>query len=181
MIISSNRNPVINAFQSLLEDATARLNEDAQKRMSYYVKRTWSQLEDNVKDALDASSMGTPFQGTIKKIAGQKFPDIVANKYFGVEVKRSKDEKWMTIGGSINESTRVDGVERIFVTFGKLVKPVEFRSRPYEDCLSDVAVTHYPRYRIDMNLQKGNSIFDKMKTTYDDLRLSTDPVAKVVD
>jgi hypothetical protein len=181
MIISRNRNPALEAFQSLLDEATSRLNDDAKKRMNYYIKRTWSQLENNVKDVLDISSVGTPFEGTIEKIAGQKFPDIVANKYFGVEVKSSKDEKWTTIGGSINESTRIDGVEKIFVTFGKLVNPVEFRSRPYEECLCDVAVTHYPRYRIDMNLQKGNSIFDKMKTTYDDLRLSTDPVAKIVD
>ena len=98
-----------------------------------------------------------------------------------MEVKSSKDDKWLSLGGSVNESTRIAGVERIFLTFGKLLTPVEFRSRPYEDCLSDVTVTHYPRYRIDMNLPSGETIFHKMDTTYDELRLSPNPVGQIVD
>jgi hypothetical protein len=138
-------------------------------------------LEDDVLAFLDKTAEGTKFEGTIEKISGQRFPDIVAGKYYGVEVKSSKDEDWITLGGSVNESTRVENVERIFLTFGKLIEPIEFRSRPYEDCLSDVVVTHYPRYKIDMKLKKGETIFDKMETTYDKLRLSDNPVGEIVD
>jgi hypothetical protein len=138
-------------------------------------------LEDDVKNILDKAAKNTKFEGTIEKISGQRFPDIVAGKFYGVEVKSSKDTKWTTLGGSITESTRIEDVERIFLIFGRLLCPIEFRSRPYEECLSDVVVTHYPRYKIDMNLDIGNTIFDRMKTSYDNLRLSDDPVGKIVD
>jgi len=137
-------------------------------------------LEDDVLKCLVKTAIGTKFEGTIEKISGQRFPDIVAGKYYGVEVKSSKDEKWITLGGSVNESTRVEDVERIFLVFGKLMEPIEFRSRPYEDCLFDVVVTHYPRYKINMNLKQGETIFDKIGTTYDSFR-KNDPIKKIVD
>ena len=34
---------------------------------------------------------------------------------------------------------RVEDVEHIFILFGKLHKPVEFKTRRYEDCLCDIA------------------------------------------
>jgi len=181
MIISNNRDPHFCEFQQLVESATLRLNDDARGRGSYYITRSAQKLEDDVLGFLNNCAQGTKFEGTIQKISGQRFPDIVAAKYYGVEVKSSKDERWISLGGSINESTRVDGVERIFLIFGKLTNPVEFRSRLYEECLSEVVVTHYPRYKIDMNLLDGATIFDKMNTTYDDLRLSQDPVGTIVD
>ncbi|MCL2874429.1 MAG: hypothetical protein FWE29_05815 [Defluviitaleaceae bacterium] len=180
MIISSNREPNLEEFHALVNTATNRLNDDAKSKASYYITRGAQKLEDDVLGFLDDSAKGTKFEGTIEKISGQRFPDIVAAKYYGVEVKSSKDEKWISLGGSVNESTRVESVERIFLTFGKLTDPVEFRSRPYEDCLSEVVVTHYPRYKIDMNLSKGSTIFDKMNTTYDDLRFSQNPVGAIV-
>lgn len=180
MIISSNRSPSLPEFQSLINTATIRLNDDASKNTAYYLKRNAQLLEDDVKKVIDVIAVGTAFEGTIKKISGQKFPDIVAAKYYGVEVKSSKDEKWMSLGGSVNESTRVEDVERIYLTFGKLVDPVEFRSRPYEDCLSEVVATHYPRYKIDMNLGSGETIFDKMDTSYDALRTADNPVGEIV-
>jgi len=181
MIVSTNRNPGTQEFKTLVETVTSRLNNDAAKRSSYYLKRNAQLLEDDVFSFLDKTAMGTKFEKTIEKISGQRFPDIIAGKYYGIEVKSSKDDKWITLGGSVNESTRVDGVERIFLLFGKLIDPVEFKSRSYEDCLSDVVVTHYPRYKIDMNLNSGDTIFDKMNTTYDKLRLSENPVDEIVN
>ena len=180
MIISTNRTAYLTEFKTLMKNVTDWLNRDALIRSNYYLKRNAQLLEDDVYKSLNENAINTPFANTIVKISGQKFPDIVAMKYFGVEVKSSKDDKWMTIGGSVNESTRVEGVERIFLTFGKLVSPVEFRTRPYEDCISGVAVTHYPRYKIDMNLAVGKTIFDCMNTTYDELRFSDNPIGNVV-
>ena len=181
MLISTNNKPSINEFKALVDNVTLQLNESAKKRSNYFLERNAQLLEDDVLEFLNNNAKGTKFKGTIEKISGQRFPDIIAGKYYGVEVKSSKDEKWITLGGSVNESTRVKDVERIFLTFGKLVDPVEFCSRPYEDCLSDVVVTHYPRYKIDMNLEKGETIFDKMKTTYDELRILDDPVGEIVE
>ena len=181
MIISINRYPSLAEFESLVSAATIALNNDAAYRSAYYLTRNGHLLEEDVVNTLKATSVGSPFEGTIHRISGQKFPDIVAAKYYDVEVKSSKDEKWQSLGGSVNESTRIEDVERIFLTFGKLVNPVEFRSRPYEECLSDVVVTHYPRYKIDMKLNDNETIFKKMNMTYDNLRLASDPVGSIVD
>lgn len=114
--------------------------------------------------------MGQHFENTIELIGGQKFPDIVANKYYGIEVKTTTQNHWKTTGNSVLEGTRVDDVERIYMLFAKLASPIEFRCRPYEEVLSEVVVTHSPRYLIDMNLKVGNTIFDKIKMPYDTLR-----------
>jgi hypothetical protein len=99
----------------------------------------------------------------------------------GVEVKTTKQNHWTTTGNSVLESTRVDGIERIFMLFGKMVNPVEFKCRPYEDCLSDVVVTHSPRYLINMNLQAGQTIFDKLDIPYDTLRNNPNPLKPITD
>lgn len=65
--------------------------------------------------------------------------------------------------------------------FGKLGKPIEFRCRAYEECLSEVVVTHSPRYLIDMNLEKGKTIFDKINTPYDVLRQKKNPIKSITD
>jgi len=90
--------------------ATSWLNEDAAKNSAYYLKRNGTILEEDVIKSMIAHAENTPFKGTIERVSGQKFPDIVAGGYFGVEVKSSKD-KWTSISGSVNESTRVKGIE----------------------------------------------------------------------
>lgn len=70
-------------------------------------------------------------------------------------------------------------VQTIYILFGKLGGAIpEFKCRPYQDCLSDIAVTHSPRYLIDMKLSEGQSIFDKI-TTYDALRSSDKTIEQV--
>ncbi|MBP3545413.1 MAG: hypothetical protein J6J82_03865 [Alphaproteobacteria bacterium] len=180
MIISYNRKPTNTEFESLIAKATNVLNTEAKRNSAYFLTRTAQKLEDDVVVALNKAAVGSPFEGSIQKISGQYFPDIIVGRYFGIEVKSSKDEHWTTLGGSINESTRIQDIERIFLTFGKLTTPVEFISRPYQDCLSDIVVTHYPRYKINMKLEPGETIFDKMNIAYDDLRQKDNPVKDVI-
>lgn len=180
MIVSSNPKPTMEDFAALMHRTDWLLNQDARQRPFYYAKRNGSPLEDDVKAALEESAKGTPFENTIEKVSGQKFPDIVAAKFYGVEVKSTKSNHWTSTGSSILESSRITGVERIFLTFGKLGgTPIEFLSRPYEECLSGIAVTHMPRYLIDMRLQKGETIFNKMGLSYEHLRQMENPVAPV--
>lgn len=180
MIISVNSKPELPEFQMLMKRTDNLLNEDALKRPYHYVSRGGNPLEDDVLSALIECSIGTPFQGTIEKVSGQKFPDIVASKFYGVEVKSTKENHWTSTGSSILETTRVADVERIYMTFGKLGgNPIEFRSRPYEECLCGIAVTHMPRYLIDMRLKPGETIFDKIGITYDDLRKMDNPIPPV--
>ncbi len=180
MIVSVNPKPAMPEFVSLMKRTDELLNHDALQRPKYYATRGGNPLEDDVKAALDECARGTAFENTIEKVSGQKFPDIVAARFYGVEVKSTKENHWTSTGSSILESSRIAGVERIFMTFGKLGgNPIEFLSKPYEECLSGIAVTHMPRYLIDMRLRKGETIFDKMGVPYDELRLMENPVAPV--
>ncbi|MBE6538337.1 MAG: hypothetical protein E7671_02605 [Ruminococcaceae bacterium] len=180
MIVSVNPKPTMLEFVSLMKHTDDLLNHDALQRPKYYANRGGSPLEDDVTAALTECAKGTPFENTIEKVSGQKFPDIVAAKFYGVEVKSTKENHWTSTGSSILESSRIADVERIFMTFGKLGgNPIEFMSRPYEECLYGIAVTHMPRYLIDMRLKQGETIFDKMGLPYDKLRLMDNPVAPV--
>ncbi len=180
MIVSVNPHPPLIEFQQLMKKTDCLLNEDALKRPAYYAVRGGNPLEDDVKAALVESAKGTAFENTIEKISGQKFPDIIAAKCYGVEVKSTKENHWTSTGSSILESTRVSGIERIYMTFGKLGgNPIEFLSKPYEQCLYGIAVTHMPRYLIDMRLNQGETIFDKMSVPYDKLRKMDNPIAPV--
>lgn len=179
MIVAENNKPTLEEFRQLMKKTDSLLNSEAVGRDAYYAKRNSTLLEQDVYDALCRSAAHTPFEGSISLVSGSSFPDIIANRFYGVEVKSTIKNQWKSIGSSILESTRDANVERIFLTFGKLGAPVSFMSRPYEECLSGISVTHYPRYQIDMNLPQGETIFDKMGISYDELRNLKNPVAPV--
>lgn len=181
MIVSSNPVPNRSEFESLLDSTINTLNIHGKKSSNIISVLGGSKLEPYVKDLMTDLALGTSFENSIELIGGQRFPDIIAKKYYGIEVKTTTQNHWKSTGNSVLESTRVESVERIFMLFAKLASPIEFRCRPYEECLSEVVVTHSPRYLIDMNLEKGKTIFDKINTTYDVLRKKDNPIRPIVD
>ena len=181
MVVSINSEPNKNDFDVLLNSTINELNKHAIKFPKAISKLVGSKLESYTRDVMTELAIGSAFENSIELIAGQKFPDIVAKKYYGVEVKTTTQNHWKTTGNSILESTRIDGVERIFMLFGKLASPIEFKCRPYEECLSEVVVTHSPRYLIDINLENGKTIFDKINTDYDTLRSEKNPIKPIID
>lgn len=181
MIVSVNSDPNRVEFDSLLNSTIEELNIHAQKQSKKVATLLGRNLEPYVKDVMSDLAIGTPFENSIELIGGQKFPDIIAKKYYGIEVKTTTQNHWKTTGNSVLETTRVDSVERIFMLFAKLANPIEFRCRPYEEVLSEVVVTHSPRYLIDMNLEKGKTIFDKINLSYDNLRKEENPIKPIVN
>ncbi len=181
MIISANPEPNRSEFDVLLKSTIVELNNHAAKSAKAVSILAGNKLEPYVRDVMTDLAIGTAFENSIELIGGQKFPDIVAKKYYGIEVKTTTQNHWKTTGNSVLESTRVEDVERIFMLFAKLASPIEFRCRPYEECLSEVVVTHSPRYLIDMNLEQGKTIFDKIKMPYDTLRKTDNPLRQIVD
>lgn len=176
----SEQEPTLEEFVSLMERTDELLNRKAQEDPGHFKARGGSLLEDDVLDALNECAYGTKFAGTIKKVSGQKFPDIVVSKCYGVEVKSTKEDRWVSTGSSILETTRVPNVDVIYLTFCKLGGDcVMFKSRLYQECLSGTAVTHMPRYLIDMRLEKGDTIFDSMHLPYDKLRNMDNPISPV--
>ncbi|PID90442.1 MAG: hypothetical protein CSA97_02880 [Bacteroidetes bacterium] len=160
-------------------DALKQLYKD--QPQLFIGKKGGTDFEKIVYDTLKAQAMGTEFDGTIELIGGQKFPDIVVDKKYGIEVKSSKGAGWRTTGSSIAEGTRVEGVDEIYLLFVKLSKPVDFRYRLYQDCLSEAVVTHSPRYQVDMELKEGETLFDKIGIQYNELRQRDNPIQTVLN
>ena len=181
MVVSVNPTPEKNLFQSLLDNTVITLSSESRKKEKEYLTLLGNQLESVVAEVMKEKAKGTAFENSIELISGQKFPDIIANKFYGVEVKTSKQNHWTTTGNSVLEGTRVDGIERIYMLFGKMVQPIEFRCRPYEDCLSEVVVTHSPRFQKNMELAKGEMIFDKIDIPYETLRNELNPIKYITD
>lgn len=181
MIISENKKSPLSAFEELLKKAHCILENEAKINEAYFVKRTANEFENDVYQSLVNSSKNTEFENTIDLISGHRFPDIIANKFYGVEVKTTKTNHWKSIGNSVLETTRVDQVENIFIYFGKLTDPVGFKYRAYQDCLYDIAVTHSPRYLIDMDTNSNDTIFSKMRIEYNELRQLQNPIKPFVD
>ena len=166
-------------FQEVLSGAVSELQSDAHSRPDYYITRGGVRLEKDVYEFINKHAENTVFSGNVELVSGQRFPDIVAyvnqNKAYGVEVKTTQSNSWKSTGSSIFEGTRVDDVKKIHLLFGKLSAPINFRCRKYEECLYDVAITHSPRYLIDMETQTDQSIFSKVGLSYDELRQLENP------
>lgn len=167
------------AFAELMNKTEIIMNNDARENPSKYKGLNSSLLEPCAVEKIKMACQDSPFDANeVNLISGQRFPDIVANNYYGIEVKSTKENHWTSTGSSIVESTRVENVEDIYMLFGKLGGDIpQFKCRPYQDVLYDIAVTHSPRYLINMELKKGDSIFSKMGTTYDDFRTSPDSIS----
>ncbi|MBA5248423.1 MAG: hypothetical protein FE834_02645 [Gammaproteobacteria bacterium] len=177
MIIAHNKE--YETFVRLLDKSVLQLQRDAKKRPEYYLKRGGVNLEKDVYKFIKANAQNTSFKGKVELISGQRFPDIVAyineNKAYGLEVKTTKSNSWKSTGSSIFEGTRVENVQNIHLLFGKLSDPIEFKCRKYEACLYNVAITHSPRYLIDMNTKEHESIFSKIGIKYNKLRQLDNP------
>lgn len=176
MVISNNLEVSNKDFESLLNQTLLLLSKESKTNTEKYLKLLGNKLEDEVFEIMNHCASNTPFENTIELVSGQKFPDIIANNYYGVEVKSTKQNHWKTTGNSVLESTRVDQIQKIYMLFGKMYNPIEFKCRPYEHCLSEVIVTHSPRYAIDMELRKGVTIFDKIAIDYNELRKHSNPI-----
>lgn len=114
------------------------------------------------------------------------FPDIVVEfengEKYGIEVKSSSSpnsKNWKINGNSVLGSTKED-VADTYIIFGKTaIGNQGFRYRRYEDAIANVAVTHSPRYAIDMELAPDETFFAKSKLTYAQISESDDPIGLI--
>lgn len=181
MIITDRNDKSHCEFEELLAKTYKIIANEARSNTRYFTQRNAFEFEEDLFDSMRAAATGTDFDSTISLVSGHKFPDIVAGRYYGVEVKTSRGGHWKSVGNSVLESTRVEDVERIYLFFARLTDPVDFKCRLYQECLYDIAVTHSPRYLIDMELNSGSSIFDKIGLSYDELRIQDDPIKPIVN
>jgi hypothetical protein len=134
------------------------------------------EFETLVCETMKEAAKRVNFDGAIFQTRKQQFPDIIANTVFGVEVKTAKNS-WESTGNSILESTRVKLVEMIYMFYCRFGNFIDIKYKPYQECLANIIVTHSPRYQINMDLSGDDSIFARMKVSYDDFR-SRNPIQK---
>lgn len=137
--------------------------------------KTGEAFEDYVYTTMKKLSSNLGIQN-IRQTGKQSFPDIIIGEY-GVEVKFSTSNKWESTGNSIFEGTYQEEVTQdIFVFFGKKDKKgnIEIKYDYYENCLSDVKVTHSPRFFINMNQKPEESVLYQLKIKYDEYRKLTE-------
>ena len=153
-----------------------------QKLENYQTFDTWKHLEIlTARCAMDIIQNDTNYYGWIVEYDenAHKFPDVIITTHdgkFGIEVKSSKSKNWETLGGSINESTKVPGLDEIFILFGKNINnQVNIKIKEFSKCVKSVAVTHSPRYLIDMDLKDGTDIFTQLNTSYEEVCATTTP------
>lgn len=108
----------------------------------------------------------------IKNTGKLEFPDIIIDDIWGVEVKFSNSGKWESLGNSIFESTSVEGLQEVMVLFGKKDKQnnrIEVKFDSYENCITDVKVTHSPRFIVSMEEGK-ESLFRDLGMKYNEFK-----------
>lgn len=168
----------ISEFNDFMQATVEILKTESRE---YLLKRNGDKLEQDVLACMKSKANEFHFNpDLIRHTPVQHFPDIISNNYYGVEVKSTKNNSWKSTGSSIVESLRDENIKKVFMFFGILSEEnIDFRCKPYEQCLSDIAVTHSPRYLIDMDLQPNATIFDKMGEEYDAFRISNTQIETV--
>lgn len=152
----------LSEFDNVIEFVISFLEQDCIINPESY-RKSGEDFEPCVKRAVDFAleELGLPDEVDYTP-GGHGFPDIVivgadGNKY-GIEVKSSSSagRSWRINGNSILGSTRVPGIRKNMIVFGK-VRGADslFRAKEYEKCISNVVVTHSPRYEVQNALSIG--------------------------
>jgi len=167
-------------FIDLLKKSKDLLDAKAVDDRNYFISRSPKDFEVDVLEAMKVAKRFVDFEGTIRLSERNKFPDIITEHRYGVEVKSVKSNKWTSTGNSVLEGSRVEGIDHVYIFFGILTEQPDFVFKKYEDCLYQIAVTHSPRYLIDMRLAPDDTIFSKLNLSYSELRGQENPVKTIM-
>lgn len=136
-------------------------------------------FEKLVPEILDQISNVFPNEFECHVFYGHHFPDLeikTSEGLYGVELKSRKKEEWTTNGNSVFESISDENYDEIYLLFGSLNKEgkrYSARYKPYWQVTSGIAVTHSPRFKIDMRDTEIESVFQSSEE-YKGLRDKSD-------
>jgi hypothetical protein len=150
-------------FEDILTRVCERLSSEATGPIPRIAKNS-DELELFVRNAL-TDEFAKQGQTLNLQPKVQEFPDVVIVP-FGIEIKHTEKNTWVSIANSIRESHRPAGVARIYVVFGKYGGDPEVRWGLYENVVNHARTSHVPRFQIDMNAEE--SFFEKMGVSYVD-------------
>lgn len=148
--------------------------------------KTGEDFEKQVVDAVNDVIREAGIKATAHYSAGSHvFPDIVIEysdgTRYGIEVKSSSSpsKSWRINGNSVLGSTKKDVVDT-YIIFGKTaIGHQAFRFKRYEDAIVNVAVTHSPRYVIDLDTADEDTFFRRSGLNYKQISESHDPIGAI--
>lgn len=177
-------------FEKFAASVCERLYQIAEEDIEQIAScRSGEDFEERVRDAAeDVISIKRIDARVIYSRGSHTFPDIIiqygdGDKY-GIEVKcstSSTSRSWKINGNSVLGSTKEDVIDT-YIVFGK-TKPsnIGFRFKRYEDAITNVVVTHSPRYLIDMDVPCTENFFKKSGISYKLLNESNDPIRLITE
>ena len=148
-------------FEQVLEAASDQLGEDIRANTTH---RGPDAFQQRVFDVLTSVAHGRAININ-PTFHPHAFPDIRANG-FGVEVKTTTKDSWLSVGNSVFEGMRDPSVKQIYVVFGKMGGMPSVKWGRYEDRITHVRISHAPRFVLEMD--RDASLFGKMNISYDD-------------
>lgn len=152
-------------FKEVLNEICARLTTEATSSRFASAK----DFENRVR-VMAAETITDPSTPIDPNPPAQGFPDIAAGK-FGIEVKFTTNDTWLSIANSVLETNRVATVEKVYVVFGKMGGTPEVRWSEYEKCVVHVRTSHVPRFEVELPPTGGTvPLFEQMNIAYDDFR-----------
>ncbi len=148
-------------FETLLDKVCDRLGNELQESTKYHGADEFQQRVFDVLREI-ATGQNLDVKPTFHPHA---FPDIHANG-FGIEVKTTVKDSWLSVGNSVFEGMRDPDVQKIYVVFGKMGGMPSVKWGRYEDRITHVRISHAPRFVLEMD--KDSSLFGKMNIAYED-------------
>ncbi len=148
-------------FEGILEEAVKRLNADVRKDRTYHDPKAF---ETRVLEVMQDVAEGRGIR-TKPSFHPHAFPDIVANG-FGVEVKSTTKESWLSVGNSVFEGMRDSSVKKLYIVFGKFGGMPAVKWGRYHERITHVRISHAPRFVLEMD--RDAPLFDHMEVSYDE-------------
>ena len=148
-------------FEKMLGKAVVQLGDEVRQSTKYHSP---SDFEQRVFDVLRNIAAGEKIDIN-PTFHPHAFPDIRANGY-GIEVKTTTKDSWISVGNSVFEGMRDPSVKQIYVVFGKMGGMPSVQWGRYEDRITHVRISHAPRFVLEMD--RDSSLFGKMKISYDE-------------
>ena len=115
-------------FESLLDKVADQLGKELRESTKYHGA---DEFQQRVFDVLRAIATGEKID-VKPTFHPHAFPDIHANG-FGIEVKTTVKDSWLSVGNSVFEGMRDPDVKQIYVVFGKMGGMPSVKWGRYED------------------------------------------------
>lgn len=154
-------------FELLLTVVCQKLTSEAQTKPFQTSKEFENRVREVARETINNPLIKIDFNPH-----PQAFPDIAISD-FGIEVKFTTNDTWRSVANSVLETNRIEAVKKIYIIFGKMGGIPEVRSGLYEKCVIHVRTSHVPRFEIEVNPMPEESLFEKMRITYDEFRISS--------